>query len=69
MTHSPDSFRIWLDQAIAEAPRSESGIPLIGAEALDLRDTQAAPLIVALADIVEALCVSAVPTTHTATTA
>ena len=45
------SFRAWLDQAIAEAPRTAGGIPLIGADVLDLKDAQAAPLIVALADI------------------
>lgn len=59
-----DTFCAWLDQAIAEAPRTAEGIPLIGAADLDLKDAQAAPLIVALADIIERICVSAVPTTH-----
>jgi len=61
-------FRAQLDQAIAEAPRTSNGIPLLGYDALDLRDAQAAPLISALADIIEATCVlpCAVPTTHAA---
>jgi hypothetical protein len=51
---------------LVSAPRSPNGIPLIGLDALDLKDAQAAPLISALADIIEALCVvpCAVPTTH-----
>jgi hypothetical protein len=60
----PQAFRAWLDQAISEAPRTAGGTPLIGFDALDLKDAQAAPLIVALADIIEHTCVSAVPTTH-----
>jgi hypothetical protein len=59
-----DAFRAWLDQAIAEAPRTEGGIPLLGAETLDLKDAAAVSLIVALADIIERACISAVPTTH-----
>ena len=60
------SFRAWLDQAIAEAAHTTGGIPLIGADVLELKDAQAAPLIVVLADIIEASCVrpAAVSTTH-----
>jgi len=61
-----ESFLTQLDQAIAEAPRTQGGIPLIGAEQLDLRDAQVAPLISLLADLIEATCVlpTAVPMTH-----
>jgi hypothetical protein len=61
-----ETFRAWFDQAIHEAPRTDAGIPLIGTELLDLKDAQAAPLIVALADIIEAACVQAavMPMTH-----
>jgi hypothetical protein len=61
------TFRAQLDQAIAEA--LESGdIPMIGYGDLDLKDAQAAALISALADIIEASCTvpSVVPTTHAA---
>jgi hypothetical protein len=60
------SFRTWLDQVIATAPHTANDIPLIGAESLDLKDAQATPLIVVLADIIEATCVrtAVVPTTH-----
>jgi hypothetical protein len=51
---------------LASAPCSPNGIPLISLDTLDLKDAQAAPLISALADIIEALCIvpCAVPTTH-----
>jgi hypothetical protein len=60
------SFREKLDQAITESQCTPNGIPLIGVAELDLKDAQAAPLIVLLADIVEAACVrpAAVPMTH-----
>ena len=60
------SFSAWLDQTITEDSHITEGIPLIGLGQLHLRDAQAAPLIVALADIIESVCVhsAAVPTTH-----
>ncbi len=60
------SFRAQLDQAIAWSPRTANGIPLLGYDELDLKDSQAAPLISVLADIIEATCVlpAAVPMTH-----
>ena len=62
-----ETFRAWLDQATAKAP-CLNDIPLIGFDQLDLKMASAAPLISALADIVEATCVrpTAVPTTHAA---
>jgi hypothetical protein len=63
---SEASFRAWLDQVSAEAPRTATGIPLIGFDQLDLKDASAAPLISVLADIIQAACVqpTAVPMTH-----
>jgi hypothetical protein len=60
------SFRTWLDQAKAEAPRTANDIPLIEGDALDFRNAQVAPLIILLADVIEAACVwpSAVSSTH-----
>ena len=51
---------------LVAAPRAANGIPLIGLDDLDLKDAQAAPLIAALADIIEATCVlpAAVPMTQ-----
>lgn len=62
----PAAFRAWLEEAIANAPQTTTGVPLIGAESLHLRDANAAALINALADIIEAACVlpTAVPMTH-----
>lgn len=53
-------------QPDAEAPRTAEGIPLVGLDEIDLKDAQVAPLIVALADIIESACVrpAAVPVTH-----
>jgi hypothetical protein len=62
------SFRTQLDRAVAVVPRTDTGIPLIGYDDLDLKDSQAVPLISALADIIEATCVlpTVVPMTHAA---
>ncbi len=56
----------WLHAAISNAPRTVHAIPLLDLDQLDLREAQAAPLIVALADIIEATCArsTAVPMTH-----
>jgi hypothetical protein len=62
-------FHSWLATATDGAPRTPNGIPLIGYDQLDLQDASAAPLISALADIIEATCVRAapvVPMTHAA---
>jgi hypothetical protein len=66
MSSKLSTFRTQLDTAIAQGQRTQIGIPLIEADKLDLKDAQAAPLIILLADIVEAACVrpSAVPMTH-----
>lgn len=60
------AFRAWLDEATSSARHTPNGVPLIGYDALDIKDAQAAPLIVALADIIEATCVvpCVVPMTH-----
>jgi hypothetical protein len=50
-----EAFRTWLDQAIAEAPRTEGGIPLLGADRTTPPDATA--LIHALADLIIATCV------------
>jgi hypothetical protein len=52
-----ETFRSWLDGAIAVAPRTSNDVPLIGADALDFKDASAATLIAVLADIIESACV------------
>ncbi len=61
-----ESFRARLTDAMADVPRTSSGIPLLDVAQLDLKDAQAAALISALADIIEAPCVIPcdVPTMH-----
>ena len=56
------------DNTTSSTGAQKHAIPLLGLELLDLKDAQAAPLIAALADIIEATCVHAcaVPTTHAA---
>ncbi len=63
----PD-FLNWLDAVISQATGTVHNIPLIDSEQLDLKEAQAAPLIVVLANIIEAECVMtcAEPTTHVA---
>lgn len=60
------SAPFWLHTAISDAPCTVHAIPLLDLDQLDLREAQAAPLIVALADIIEATCARspAVPMTH-----
>jgi hypothetical protein len=64
--NDPETFRAMLAAATADVPRTSTGIPLIDATKLDLKDAQIAPLIILLADVIEAACVqlSVVPMMH-----
>ena len=57
-----EQFQAWVEQQTSEAPRTGNDIPLIGYDELDLQYAEGAALISALADIIEATCVTAIAT-------
>jgi hypothetical protein len=52
-----NTFRIWLDQAIADAARTPGGVPVLGS-ATDTPPANPDALIALLADIITASCVT-----------